>query len=106
MSKLTKIKTLIGKRNYDPFDVFVDGIQHDSTIRINIFLTTVNLVVGELQYIKGEITIIDDVFSCEFVASTKKAPIVQMKVHGFDDPKTISEFINKALKKCISVVIE
>lgn len=102
MSKLVKIKTLIGRKNYSPFSVFVDGIQHDNVIRLTMFLTTVNYRVGELQYIKGEATIIDDMLSCEFVTNIKKGPLVQMKVQGFDDPKTIADLIHKALKKCVA----
>lgn len=102
MSKLAKIKTLIGKKDYSPFSVFVDGIQHDNAIRLTTFLTTVNYRVGELQYIKGEVSIIDDTFSCEFATSVRKGPLVQMKVQGFDDPKTIADLIHKALKKCVA----
>lgn len=102
MSKLAKIKALIYKKNYAPFSVFVDGIQHDGAIRLNTFLTTVNYYVGELQYIKGEITIVDDLFSCEFTTNVKKGSLVQMKVQGFDDPKTIADLIHKALKKCVA----
>lgn len=102
MSKLTKIKKMLGRRQYDPFNVFIDGIQHEDTIRLNIFLTTINYHVGELQYIKGEVTIIEDTFVCEFSSNVYKDPLVRMKISGFDEPKMIVDFVDRALKKCVN----
>lgn len=101
MIDASNVVSIVRDHSYDQFDIFVDHLRN---YRIDIFLTRINYVIGELQYVRGTIIIDNGCCIGEFNTNTRYSAIIDNAVIKTDNQ--LAQIIIETLNSCINEINE
>ena len=101
MIDASRVVSIVRRQDYDQFNIFIDHFKND---RIDVFLTRINYHIGELQYIKGTISINEDCTTGQFDTHIKRVKSLAWSENICNTDHQLAQIIINALYTCIKKI--